>query len=70
MVNLAMQASLLSLTWIRIPTARKEWMLNFCGQDYHKLLEFFFFVSVPPNQILFSGGRPNQLRWSLMISAL
>jgi len=44
-------------------------LLNFCEQDYHKLLEFFFSDSVPPNSVLFSGGRPNQLRWSLVFSA-
>lgn len=30
------------------PTASRSWNLHLCEQDYHKLLEFFFSGSVPP----------------------
>jgi len=42
-----MQASLLSFNRSIGSRSRK---LHLCEQDYHKLLEFFFFVSVPPSR--------------------
>lgn len=41
---LAMQASLLSLV-ILDQRLHGSWNLHFCDQDYHRLLEFFFFGS-------------------------
>jgi hypothetical protein len=41
--------------------------LHFCDQDYHKLLEFFFFVSVPPSRSSSLARRRNQLRRHLSI---
>ena len=41
--------------------------LHFCDQDYHKLLEFFFFVSVPPSRSSSLVRGRNQLRRHLSI---
>jgi hypothetical protein len=57
MVNLMMQASLLS-SLDAVPTARWIGKLHLCEQDYHKLLEFFFLRFCSSKSVISSGGGP------------